>query len=288
MERTHLSIVAVATLSLLYASTARAQGHSQGNGHGHNGGVSAGAGSGSPLPASDLATRNFGVWLDDASIVAPGEGWMNISFGYFKADAFGEFDMPVTDAGVGLTRQLQFGFSVPVYNVSMPGTVATHGLGDLFIHAKYQLRSADASKHRTGIAILPVIEISNDVPADGHRSVHFGVPIAFEVQHTGWRMYSAIGFFSRGSLFASGALERAITSRVTATGSLTHSYSLRNDITPSALSRTRTDVTGAVSYKLRDSYSVFGAIGRTISPHDPTSTNLSISGGITVGLGAGD
>src|SRR3954468_11380761 len=90
-----------------------AQGHGHAYGHGKPGGVTAGSGSATPLPGSGAGVRNFGVWLDDASVAAPGGGWMSVSFGYYKTDLFSEVDMPVADAGVGLNTRAQFRFSVP-------------------------------------------------------------------------------------------------------------------------------------------------------------------------------
>src|SRR3954453_18442590 len=75
-----------------------AQGHGHAYGHGKPGGGTAGSGRATPLPRSGAGVRNFGVWLDDASVAAPGGGWMSLSFGYYKTDMFRELDMPVADA----------------------------------------------------------------------------------------------------------------------------------------------------------------------------------------------
>src|SRR5580765_47813 len=96
--------LAVVALLCGGASRAAAQGNSQGNGHAHQGGVTAGSGgSASPLPATGGGIRNFGVWLDDASVAAQGGGWVSMSSGYYKTDISREIDAPIVDAGLGLS-----------------------------------------------------------------------------------------------------------------------------------------------------------------------------------------
>jgi hypothetical protein len=263
---------------------ALAQGHGHAYGHAKSGGVTAGSGSATPLPASGVGVRNFGVWLDDASVAAPGGGWMSVSFGYYKTDLFHELDLPVADAGVGLNKRAQFGFSVPFYNLSMTGAAPAHGIGDLYLHSKVQLRDPS---NGFGYALVPIVEIASGVQADGQHRVHWALPVSMEVQRNDWRMYGATGYFSRGSLFASGALERAVSSRLAITGTLSSSYSTKADVVPlPGLSRVRTDVSGGASYAVRPTWIIFGSLGRTISAHDRNSTSLSLSGGLSLNLAA--
>src|ERR1043166_7494270 len=98
---------------LLTAAPAAAQGNSAGHGHAHQGGITAGAAAdATPLPGSGTGSRTFGVWLDDASVAAPGGGWATLSIGSYRTDLFHELDVPVADAGMGFTRRVQAGFSV--------------------------------------------------------------------------------------------------------------------------------------------------------------------------------
>jgi hypothetical protein len=55
---------------------------------------------------------------------------------------------------------------------------------------------------------------------------------------------------------------------------------------PANLPRSRADVSGGASYAMGPSWIVFGSIGRTISSHEATSSNLAISGGISLNLAA--
>jgi len=280
--------IAVAIAVAVAPSMAYAQGngHGHANGHAKQGGVTAGSGSSAtPLPASGAATRNFGVWLDDASVAAPGGGWMSVSFGYFKTDVFHEFDAPVADAGVGLNKRAHFGFSIPFYNLSVPGAASSHGLGDLFLHSKIQMRDPSTG---FGYAFVPVVEVASGAQTDGQQRVHWALPVSMEMQRRDWRVYGATGYFSRGSLFASGALERTLSERLSVTGTLSSSYSTKADPVAFAagLGRVRTDVSGGASYAIRPTWIAFGSIGRTISSHDANSTNVSISGGLSLNLAA--
>jgi len=240
-----------------------------------------------PLPASGSGIRNFGVWLDDASVAAPGGGWMSASFGYYRTDLLREVDVPVADAGVGVSRRVQFGFSVPVYNVSVPGAPATRGLGDLYLHSKVQLRDPASAANGVGYALIPIVEVlSSEQPAGQHR-VNWALPLSLEMQRPGWRAYGSTGYFSRGSLFVSGALERTITDRLWVTGTISDSYSTKADVEPiPGLSRARADVSGGASYQATSSLIVFGSVGRTISAHDENSATLSLSVGVSVNIAA--
>src|SRR5688572_17146788 len=80
---------------------------------------------------SGTGVRNFGAWLDDASLMQPGMSSLSVSFGWFRSPVFREFDVPVVDGGVGVTRRVQFGFSVPYYHANEPGGPVARGLGDL-------------------------------------------------------------------------------------------------------------------------------------------------------------
>jgi len=55
---------------------------------------------------------------------------------------------------------------------------------------------------------------------------------------------------------------------------------------PVNLPRSRADVSGGVSYAMGPSWILFGSIGRTVSAHELTSTNLALSGGVSLNLAA--
>ena len=279
---------AITAAVLLTATSAAAQGNSAGHGNAHQGGITAGAAAdATPLPGSGTGSRTFGVWLDDASVAAPGGGWATFSMGYFRTDLFNEIDAPVADAGLGFTRRVQAGFTVPVYNVTpVGGSTSLQGVGDVYVHGKIQLRDPEWSLDGVGYAIVPIVEITRE-PVAGESKVNWAVPLAIEMRFARWRWYGSGGYFSRGSLFGSVAIERPLTSRLSLTGAFSDSFAtkmLPNE--PANLPRSRADITGGASYAMGPSWIVFGAIGRTISSHEGTSTNVAISGGVSLNLAA--
>src|SRR5262249_10474180 len=92
--------IAIVPAVLIAAASVSGQGNSAGQGNAHQGGITAGAAVGAtPLPGSGTGTRTFGVWLDDASVAAPGGGWATFAVGSYNTDLFHEADVPVADAG---------------------------------------------------------------------------------------------------------------------------------------------------------------------------------------------
>jgi hypothetical protein len=280
--------IAFAAAVLLTAAPAAAQGNSAGHGNAHQGGVTAGAAAdATPLPGSGTGSRTFGVWLDDASVAAPGGGWATVSIGYYRTDLFNEVDVPVADAGLGFTRRVQAGFSVPVYTVTpVGGSASLQGVGDVYLHGKIQLRDPEWSLDGVGYAIVPIVEITRE-PVAGQSKVNWALPLAIEMRFARWRWYGSGGYFSRGSLFGSVAVERPVTSRLSVTGTFSDSFATKMLADePANLPRSRADVSGGASYAMGPSWIVFGSIGRTISSHEATSTNVAVSGGVSLNLAA--
>lgn len=266
----------------------------QGNGHGHaygllksSTGTPSSGGAAQVQPAVAGGVRNFGSWLDDASIMTPGSGSLTVSFGWFRSPLFHEFDVPVADGGIGLTRRVQFGFSVPYYHVNEPGGPVARGLGDLYLSSKVQLRDPSPRHHGVGFAVVPIVEVLSGQPEGGNR-FNWAMPFAVELQRNNWRVFGSTGYFSQGSVFASGALEISAAPRLTFTGTLTQSHSTIADDPAAtlALSRTRTDVGAGATYMVASGVAAFGTIGRTISQQDANAASLVISGGISFNFDA--
>src|SRR5688500_11244030 len=101
----------------------------QGNGHGHayglaNYNVSSSAPSGAgaqEFSVSGSGYRNFGSWLDDATVMPEGNGFVSLAFSYWRTPTFREIDVPVLDTGLSLNRRVQFGMSAPYYHAGEPG-----------------------------------------------------------------------------------------------------------------------------------------------------------------------
>ena len=302
-SRTGGILAALACCFLLVPSPAAAQGNGRGNAFGHNnrpsgnssspssnsGSPGGGSGDAAFPPQPDGAgVRNFGSWLDDASVMAPGSGFMSFAASYWRMSGFTELDVPAVDVGVGLTRRVQVGASVPVYHAGEPGGPVTRGVGDLFLNGKIQLRDPAAGRNGVGIALVPVVEVLSAAPAAGGSRVSWGIPAAVEVQRDGWRAYGSTGYFSRGAIFGSGALEVALGSRAWVTGTVSQSRSLKQDPLSEALglSRTRTDVSGGASAAVSEGLAVFGSVGRTISRADANSATMFLTGGVAINFEA--
>ena len=267
----------------------------QGNGHGHAYGqlkstapTPSSGGAAQVHPAVSGGVRNFGSWLDDASMMTPGSGSLTLSMAWFRSSTFHEFDAPIGDGGIGLTPKVQFGFSVPYYHVNAPGGPVVRGIGDLYLTSKVQLREPNADHGGFGVAVVPIMMVLSGEADIERRRVSWGMPVALELQRDGWRVFGTAGYFSLGSVFASGAVEVAASSRLTLTGTLTQSHSTIDDPAGPTLvlSRTRTDVGGGASWMIRPGAACFGSIGRTISQQDANATSLVLSGGISLSFDA--
>jgi hypothetical protein len=277
-----LSILAGA---VLLAAPVFAQGNGHGNAFGHyNTTVSASTHDGSHGTLAGSGVRNFGSWLDDATVQDPGGGFVSIGVGVFRTPVYREVDLPSIDSGFGVTRRLQVGMSVPFYHGGVPGDPVTRGFGDVYLTAKYQLRPP--SEHRAGFAVIPMVEVLSVPPPSGGSRVQWALPASVERQFTHWRTMASGGWFSRGAVFGAGAVELELGKRAWATGALSHSYSTRQDDLSTALGfhRSRTDLSGGVTYALRPAVAVYGSAGRTISARDDNSATFIFSAGVSFGL----
>jgi hypothetical protein len=278
----------IALLGLLVVChTAAAQGNGHGNAFGH---YKATVASGSTqvdshgTPIAGTGVRNFGSWLDDASVQDVGKGYVSMGMSVFKTPAYREVDLPSIDSGFAVNRRLQVGMTVPYCYANAPGDPVARGFGDVYLNAKYQLRAPSAK--RAGFAVIPMVEVLSVAPPSGGSRVQWALPASVERQFPHWRAMGSGGYFSRGALFGAGAIEIEVSKRAWATGSLSHSYSTRRDDLSTALGfqRSRTDVSGGMTYALRPDVAVYGSLGRTISARDNNSATLTASAGVSFGL----
>jgi hypothetical protein len=264
---------------------AAAQGNGHGNAFGHyKSTVASSAHESAHAPTlSGTGVRNFGAWLDDATVQDQGSGFVSIGFGWYRTPVYRELDAPSIDSGFGVTPRLQVGMSVPYYYATVPGNPAAHGFGDVYLTAKYQVRAPSTT--RTGLALIPMVEILSVAPASGSR-VQWALPATIEHQFSHWRAMGSGGWFSRGALFGAGAVEFELSKRAWATGTLSYSYSTHHDDLSTALGfhRARTDASGGVTYAVRPDIAVYGNVGRTISAHDDNSASFILSAGVSFGL----
>ena len=273
----------------LGAATTHAQGNGRGNAYGHvNRNVNSSAASGAAAVASEggaiagTGFRNFGSWLDDATLLDPGAGYVTLALSYWRTPAFSEFDFPVMDGGIGVNRRVQFGMSAPYYHAHESGAPVVRGLGDVFLTAKIQLK--EPSRGGAGFAATPLVEVLSAPLPDGGGRVHWGIPVSMELQREGWRLYASTGYFSRGAIFASAAVEKAVTENAWLTGTVSQSHSMKSDELSFALglSKNRTDVSGGVAVRIHPRAAIFGSVGRTISSEEGSAAPLMFTTGVSL------
>lgn len=280
------SAAAAALLLLTLSSSAAAQGRGRGLGRGHQASGAADPSPGAPAIAGTGA-RQFGVWLDDATLPPQGKGWMTFGVGYWRSTFGHQWDAPSFDAGLGLSRRVQIGVTAPVSRASYADGSSVSGLGDTYVAVKIGLIDPSASGRSYGLAVAPVIEVlGSGSVQEGDKRVHWALPVAFERRFQGFRAYGAAGYFSRGAVFGSAAVEVPASAKVTLTGALSYARSLETDALSDArqLARDRWDVTASGTYALTPTATLFGSVGRTISRLDENASSLALGAGVSLGF----
>ena len=242
-----------------------------------------------PAPTVEMTTpiagvRQFGSWLDDASLVEPSHGYASISIGHYRSVVGRQTDFPVVDGAIGITPRLQLGVSVPYHRLSFDDGSRIAGLGDVYLSTKVSLIAPENTTSHFGLALSPVLEVLGDADPIKNTRMFWGLPVNLELRREGYRVYGSGGYFSRGALFGSSAVEVPLHERFIATGVLVYTRALNNDLNADilGLSKIRMDLSGAAAYVLTPSFVVFGSLGRTISSNDVNASSLMVSGGISI------
>ena len=273
------SAAGTALLVFISASPLLAQGHrGLGQTKGH-------AAPNPNIPGTGI--RQFGVWLEDASLSPVGQGWASFGVGYTSAPFGHQWDAPSTDAGVGLLPRVQVGVTVPFTKISYTDGTTDRGLGDVYLAVKVGILDPAAEGRTFGLAVTPIVEFlsAGSVP-EGSSRTHWAIPLALEKRFEKFRTYGTIGYFSRGAVFASAAFEVPLTQKVTATATLSHARSIKDDPLSEAqdLSASRWDVSGSAAYFFTPRVTLYGSIGRTISSIDANASSLSLAAGMSFGF----
>jgi hypothetical protein len=233
--------------------------------------------------------RNFGIWLDDASLLPKGKGWTSVGVGYWRSTFGHQWDMPSVDAGLAVHRRFQVGVSAPISYARYTDGYSSRGLGDIYLSTKVGLIDPDKPGRNYGVAIVPVLEVlSSSSVLPGERRLHWAVPVTAERRFESFRVYGSAGYFSRGAIFAAGAVELPLTDRLVAMGVLSHSRSLEEDLLSDSmqLAQSRLDLNGGLGYALTSSIVAYGSVGRTISRADANASSLAVSGGVSFSFDA--
>jgi hypothetical protein len=273
------SSLAVTIVIACAAAPAAAQGRGKAKG-GRSGPAT--TGTAAPVATSGAGIRQFGSWLDDASVLSPGDAWTAISLGHYRSLGGRQTDFPVIDAGMGVTARTQFGISLPYYRMHFVDGTNLAGFGDVFLSGKVSVVDPSDGKHSVGFSLSPVVEIAND-PMPGMSRFSWGLPINFEYRASRYRVFGSSGYFSRGAIFGSGALEVPLHERVIVTSALTHTRSIKQDLAADALglSKSRSDVTASAAFFVTEAMAAFVGTGRSLSNADGTGTTFMLTGGIS-------
>ena len=277
-----IALVAIAAIS----SPAGAQGHSGAPpgqlkkpmpSASHGNAAPGGGESGSP-PVSSITPRSFGEWLDDATLAAPGSIWITTAATAWSAIGGHGADVPSLGVALGLAPRAQASLVLPFSRIVSEDQTVFRGVGDTY--AGLKLLVVDPATHPVGVSCSPTLEVLSAYAATQRAGLV--LPVSIEAGSGATRVYASTGYFSRGALFASAALERHLSSRVAVTGALLQSWSTADQAasTDLGLRRARTDVSGSLTAFVTPAVAVFGSIGRTLSELEYDSSRLVVSGGI--------
>lgn len=228
--------------------------------------------------------RQFGAWLDDAS--APtwrGEGYTSIGVGYFRLAGSSQMSVPMLGMGMGLSDRLQVSASVPFYRTSSAGATYS-GLDDMYFGAKYTIVDPTLTLSEFGLAVNPLVEV---LSAGNPDRVHFALPVSLELRRQPFRVYGSAGYFTRGSVFSGGALEWT-GARLIVTGSLSQSYSIKEDLALDSMSvsRQHLSVSGSAAVPFTSRAAGFVSVGRSLTSPEQGGTSLALSGGLSIRFSA--
>ena len=254
----------------------------QGQGRPKNPQASSDSGSSGSGTVSTSQFRQFGVWLDDATTRAAGGGSFGLGVGYFRGGGASLVDVPIIDGSYAVHDRVQLGMSIPYYRSEVSGTTL-RGVDDMYFSSKLVLVDPALQDARWGIAVIPVLEVLS--AGFFEDRVHWAVPISAEFRASPVRVYGSTGYFSRGAVFAAGAIEWTSEQGTSLTFGLTHAKPTADELT--GVPGGRSDFSVAVGHPLNDASSVYVGLGRTLSsPDDSNKTSFAISGGISFSFSA--
>lgn len=221
-------------------------------------------------PASSAnAVIYYGSWLDDASIVAPGDVWVGLSTGYWRGQGNRQIDVPVASAAVGINNRVQAGGSFSFYHFRDAEGFSETGPGSMSVYGKFLILDPSTTATAIGLAITPLVELS---PAADDR-VGWALPVNLEARRGNTRFYGSAGYFSRGSTFATVGVDVPVGSRVAITGSFGQSY---------ASAGTHQTSFGVGSFfSVTSTSGVFVGLGQTLMPEAVGPGGLSLAAGFS-------
>jgi len=218
------------------------------------------------------ATASPFSWLDDASVLDPGNLTLGVSMLRWHGGGTIETIFPVVDAAIGLTPRVQLGANVPR---------VAGGLGTTFFSAKIGVLQDEA--RGLYVAVSPTLELAggevSSVIPSGEGRAHWGLPASVHLDRENTRMYASSGYFSPGIWFAGAGVGMSIGDSVGLSGSFSRAWSSSSPTAATVASLHRTEITGGASYDVHRNWSIFGSLSRTLG------MAADLGGGTTIGFG---
>ena len=220
--------------------------------------------------ASASAIAYYGSWLDDASIVAPGDVWVGLGTGYWRGDSNRQIDAPVASVAVGISPRVHAGGSASFYHFRAADGISEKGFGSFSLYGKFQIADPSRAPNAIGIAVTPLLELSPGSEAP----IGWALPVNVETHRGDARIYGSAGYFSRGSLFGTIGADLPLTSRIFLNGTFGQSYARAGTH--------QTSIGVGASLGLTATSGFFIGVGQTFMPPEVGPGGISIAGGISV------
>ena len=219
--------------------------------------------------ASANSVVYYGSWLDDASMVTPGDIWVGLATGYWRGDSNRQIDAPVVSAAVGITPRLQAGGSASFYHFRDADGISENGFGSFSVYGKFLIADPLRAPNAIGVAVTPLLEFS----PGSESPVGWALPLNLEARRGDARFYGSAGYFSRGSVFATIAADIPISSRVFLNGTFGQSYARAGTH--------QTSLGIGASLGLTATSGLFVGVGQTLMPSAIGPGGVSIAGGMS-------
>ena len=230
--------------------------------------VTATAPTSAPAAAAN-AVAYYGSWLDDASLVQPGDVWVGLATGYWRGDSNRQIDAPVVSAAVGITPRIQAGGSASFYHFRDADGISENGFGSFSLYGKFLIADPLRAPNAVGVAVTPLVELSpgSDAP------VGWALPVNLETRRGDLRLYGSAGYFSRGSVFGTVGADIPVASAVVINGTFGLSYANAGTH--------QTSFGIGASMGLTATSGFFVGLGHTKMPSASGPGGLSVAGGIS-------
>jgi len=219
--------------------------------------------------ASANSVVYYGSWLDDASIVAPGDVWVGLATGYWRGDSNRQIDAPVISAAVGITPRVQAGGSASFYHFRDADGISENGFGSFSLYGKFLIADPLRAPNAIGVAVTPLLELSPGSEAP----VGWAIPVNLETHRGDARIYGSAGYFSRGSLFGTMGVDIPITPRIYLNGTFGQSYARAGTH--------QTSLGVGASFGMTPTSGLFIGLGQTFAPSEIGPGGVSLAGGMS-------